>query len=118
MQSVAYYTELLVASAAVNASTGLSQNLTRLSFTDTNARLKLELQSVISLHNTILTGYPPQLPQQAHLFYDQKFPTYRRYGESNVIVNQTFVDMVAEYIAAGMSVHAFLTASSGAISKS
>ena len=101
VQDVAYYTAMLVAAASVNASTGLYNNLTRFSFSETNAQLRSHLASEIELHNDILTGHPPQLPHQVYLFYDQQFPVQRLYGSVPHVVNQTFVDMVAGYVAGG-----------------
>lgn len=94
-QAVDYFTLMLVAAASYS-------NATRLSYDDIRAAVRTELAGAITLHNTILTGHPPRVPAQVYLFYDERYPTQRLFGSTPVTINQSFVDMVAEYFVAGM----------------
>lgn len=73
----------------------------RLSFNETNTHARSALASVIGSYNRIMLTDPPQSPQQLGLYYDRVFETVRQRSDGEYVVNQSYVDMVAAFFAAG-----------------
>ncbi len=75
----------------------------RLTFDETKAELSKDLSEVEALNANILANFPPKTPALQFLYYGEPFVTYRLQNGVPTTINQTFVDMVAEYIASGAS---------------
>lgn len=125
MQEVSFWSAMLGVAAGGHSS--------RLTFAETNALFSSNLESFIAIHYDMVVNHPPSsatmvcssafshlmkvpLPPlhiatpfvlQASYVYDQLFTTPRLHDSVITLVNQTLVDLAAEYIAAGMHVHLY-----------
>lgn len=73
----------------------------RLTFDGAKAELTQELLEVETLNANILANFPPKTPTMQYLYYGEPFVTHRLQNGAATTINQTLVDMVAEYIASG-----------------
>lgn len=73
----------------------------RLTYNQTNAQLSSNLAWLIKRHSALVTGHPPTYPPQIYLTYYEQFLTMRVQDGHVVYTNQTFYDMMAEYLAVG-----------------